>query len=148
MTVLRFLTGRGVLARHQWARARCTAFHSSSCLGRGAARDHYEVLGVNRGASSSEIKRAYYRLAKKYHPDSNPDAAAKEMFTAINNSYQVLGDEQKRQQYDQFSKRSFSDLILIPELGSVMLLKIWSKAMDQLLPPMYEIDFDSSHTSQ
>ena len=65
-------------------------------------RDYYEVLGVPRDASVEEIKRAFRRLAMKYHPDRNksPDAEAK--FKEINEAYQVLSDPQKRAAYDRY----------------------------------------------
>lgn len=66
-------------------------------------RDYYEVLGVDRGASPSEIKSAYRKLAMKYHPDRNPgDKEAEAKFKEINEAYEVLSDENKRRQYDQF----------------------------------------------
>lgn len=65
-------------------------------------RDYYEVLGLSKGASEDEIKRAYRKLAKQYHPDINkaPDAEAK--FKEVNEAYEVLSDSQKRANYDQF----------------------------------------------
>jgi len=65
-------------------------------------RDYYETLGVNKGASSEELKKAYRKMASKYHPDVNksPDAEAK--FKEINEAYQVLSDPTKKQNYDQF----------------------------------------------
>jgi len=71
-------------------------------------RDYYEVLGVGRGASEKEIKNAYRRLARKHHPDVNPNnktAGAK--FKEINEAYEVLSDPAKRQQYDQFGHQPF-----------------------------------------
>lgn len=65
-------------------------------------RDYYEVLGVSKGASDDEIKRAYRRLAKKYHPDLNKEPGAAEKFKEINEANEVLSDPQKRQKYDQF----------------------------------------------
>jgi len=66
-------------------------------------RDYYEVLGVDKKASADEIKKAYRKLAKKYHPDTHPgDKNAEEKFKEVNEAYEVLGDEQKRKKYDQF----------------------------------------------
>ncbi len=66
-------------------------------------RDYYEVLGVERGASDADIKKAYRKLAKQYHPDMNPgDKAAEAKFKEANEAYEILSDSQKRAQYDQF----------------------------------------------
>ncbi|MBP3800638.1 MAG: molecular chaperone DnaJ [Clostridia bacterium] len=67
-------------------------------------RDYYEVLGVNKNATDDELKKAYRRLAKKYHPDANPDnkAEAEAKFKEVNEAYEVLSDSQKRKMYDQF----------------------------------------------
>ncbi len=66
-------------------------------------RDYYEVLGVGRDASQEEIKKAYKKLAKQYHPDLNPDSkTAEEKFKEVNEAYSVLSDENSRARYDQF----------------------------------------------
>ncbi len=66
-------------------------------------RDYYQILGVERGASSDDIKKAYRKLALKYHPDRNPgDKDAEESFKEATQAYEVLKDDQKRAQYDQF----------------------------------------------
>ena len=65
-------------------------------------RDYYEVLGLSKGASEAEIKKAFRTLAKKYHPDINKEPGAEEKFKEINEAYEVLSDPQKKQAYDQF----------------------------------------------
>lgn len=68
-----------------------------------AKQDYYDVLGVKKDAADAEIKRAYHRLAKRYHPDrTKGDKAAEERFKEINEAYQTLSDKKKRTQYDQF----------------------------------------------
>ncbi len=71
-------------------------------------RDYYEVLGVDKNADEAAIKKAYRKLAKKYHPDMNPgDAEAEKRFKEASEAYAVLSDSQKRAQYDQFGHAAF-----------------------------------------
>ncbi len=75
-----------------------------------AKRDYYDVLGVSRGADGAAIKRAYRKLAKKYHPDSNKDnPQAEEKFKEITEAYNVLSDDKKRKMYDQFGHAAFEE---------------------------------------
>src|ERR671934_488869 len=67
-----------------------------------AARpDYYKTLGVDKKASQEDIKKAYRKLARKYHPDTNSDAGAEERFKRISEAYDVLGDPEKRKKYDR-----------------------------------------------
>ena len=71
-------------------------------------RDYYEVLGVDRGADEDTLKKAYRKLAKKYHPDMNPgDKEAEAKFKEATEAYSVLSDPDKRRQYDQFGHAAF-----------------------------------------
>lgn len=69
--------------------------------------DYYEILGVSRDADPKTIKSAYKSLIKKYHPDINKEAGAEEKFKEIKKAYEVLSDEQKRAQYDQYGASAF-----------------------------------------
>lgn len=71
-------------------------------------RDYYEVLGVTKGASKDEIKQAYRKLAKKYHPDVSKEENAEDKFKEATEAYEVLSDDTKRQQYDRFGHNSFN----------------------------------------
>src|SRR5215469_12843537 len=65
-------------------------------------RDFYDILGVSRNATDDEIKKAFRRLAKQYHPDANKEEGAEARFIEINEAYEVLNDPQKRSAYDRF----------------------------------------------
>ena len=73
-------------------------------------RDYYEVLGVDKNASAEAIKKAYRKLAKKYHPDSNKEnPEAEEKFKEVTEAYGVLGDEEKKKMYDQYGFAAFDE---------------------------------------
>ncbi|KIW33094.1 chaperone DnaJ [Cladophialophora immunda] len=72
-----------------------------------AMKDPYATLGVGKNATASEIKKAYYALAKKYHPDTNKDPSAKEKFTDAQSAYELLNDPQKKSTYDQYGAAAF-----------------------------------------
>ena len=72
-------------------------------------RDYYEILGVNKQAGNDELKKAYRKLSKQYHPDVNPgDKTAEEKFKEINEAYSILSDAEKRKTYDQFGHQAFT----------------------------------------
>ena len=73
-------------------------FRASSIL---SAKDYYSILGVDRNASEADLKKAYFKKAKEFHPDVNKAEGAKEKFSEINEAYEVLGDEKKKRIYYQ-----------------------------------------------
>ncbi|TGJ83244.1 hypothetical protein E0Z10_g5510 [Xylaria hypoxylon] len=81
------------------------SFHATSSTL--AVQDPYKTLGVAKSASPSEIKKAYYGLAKKFHPDTNKDPKAKDKFADVQSAYEILSDPKKKEQYDQFGAAGF-----------------------------------------
>ena len=76
-----------------------------------ARGDYYKTLGVDKKASADEIKKAYRKLARQYHPDRNPgDAAAEEKFKEVQTAYDVLSDDDKRKAYDRFGSTTVAQL--------------------------------------
>ena len=81
-------------------------------------RDYYEVLGVDRSADEAAIKRAYRKLAKKYHPDTNAgNAQAEEKFKEVTEAYDVLGDEKKRKLYDKYGAESQAWAVILSDMA-------------------------------
>ena len=72
-----------------------------------AKRDYYDVLGISKNADEKEIKSAFRRLAKQYHPDLNKEADAAEKFKEVQEAYEVLSDQGKRQTYDRYGHSAF-----------------------------------------
>ncbi|XP_028397865.1 dnaJ homolog subfamily A member 3, mitochondrial-like isoform X2 [Dendronephthya gigantea] len=83
----------------------CRHIHTSSQINQ---KDYYKVLGVSKKASQKDIKKAYFDLAKKYHPDTNASASAAEKFQEISEAYEVLSDDSKRRAYDSYGQTNFS----------------------------------------
>ena len=81
--------------------------------------DFYDLLGVNRDADGDTLKRAYRRLARQYHPDSNKDPGAEERFKEIGRAYEVLGDPQTRARYDQFGEAGLGGGGGMPDMGDM-----------------------------
>lgn len=82
------------------------AFHATA-RALAPMKDPYGTLGVSKSASASDIKKAYYGLAKKFHPDTNKDPKAKDQFAEIQAAYEILSDPKKKEQYDQFGAAGF-----------------------------------------
>eukprot|EP00931_Biecheleriopsis_adriatica_P007366 TRINITY_DN108656_c0_g1_i1.p1 TRINITY_DN108656_c0_g1~~TRINITY_DN108656_c0_g1_i1.p1 ORF type:complete len:470 (+),score=90.98 TRINITY_DN108656_c0_g1_i1:125-1534(+) len=95
--------------------------NSIRCRARGGATDYYEVLGVSRNANEKEIKSAFRKLARQYHPDVNKERSAQEKFQEIAKAYEVLSDSQKRSKYNQFGEAGVSGLGGGPDLSGMNL---------------------------
>ena len=87
-------------------------------------KDYYKILGVSRSATEKEIKQAYRRLARKYHPDVNPgDTSAEARFKEMNEAHDVLSDQEKRRKYDRFGDR-WEQAEQFSEAGSARILPL------------------------
>jgi molecular chaperone DnaJ len=84
-----------------------------------AKRDYYEVLGISKGASTDEIKAAFRKLARQYHPDVNKEDGAEEQFKEINEAYGVLSDADKRARYDRFGHAGLGDMGGMPDFATM-----------------------------
>jgi len=104
--LLRSFRGNGLAASaHAIYSNRSRNIHSTSAVNK---KDYYDILGIRKDASPGEIKKSYYQLAKKYHPDTNKDdKSASEKFQEVQEAYEVLSDDRKRAQYDQFGQSDF-----------------------------------------
>src|ERR1700761_1470473 len=100
--------------------------------------DCYETLGVAKGASGEDIKRAYRKLAMQFHPDRNPgDAAAEQKFKDVSHAYDILKDDQKRAAYDRFGHVAEHLVENIREIGAEALLAAnFSDIFDQMFGDM------------
>ena len=83
-----------------------------------AKRDYYEVLGIDRNATDEKIKRAFRKLAFKYHPDRNREDGAEEKFKEINEAYEVLSDPEKRAAYDRSEEQHVCSSDLLTRLAN------------------------------
>ena len=107
-------------------------------------RDYYEVLGLQKGATDDEIKKAYRKLAKQYHPDLNPDnPEAEAKFKEINEANDVLSDPQKRAKYDQFGQRSNPNA---PRQGSDIAISLDISFMEACKGLSHEVEINRAET--
>ncbi|KAH7120776.1 hypothetical protein B0J11DRAFT_581551 [Dendryphion nanum] len=117
ITASRHCPQRGLSSRTQLRRPSISLFKSSPNAARSrlfhatatsfAVSDPYAALGVNKSASASEIKKAYYGLAKKYHPDTNKDPSAKDKFAAAQSAYEILSNDEKKKAFDSYGAAAF-----------------------------------------
>ena len=112
-------------------------------------RDYYEVLGIGKNATDAEIKSAYRKLAKKYHPDLNPgNKEAEEKFKEVNEANDVLSDPQKRQRYDQFGFAGVDPTMRLPtaavQEGSAVVLAAWTWATSLAISLAADLAVDSA----
>ena len=99
-----------------------------------AGKNYYEILGVKKDATDKDIKQAYRRLARKYHPDVNPgDKSAEAKFKEINAAYEVLSDKEKRHKYDKYGdKWQYADQFEQAAAAAVAVLRVFPGRRHQL----------------
>jgi curved DNA-binding protein CbpA len=111
-------------------------------------KDYYQILGVKRDASPEDIKKAFRRLALRYHPDRNPGGTreAEDRFKEINEAYEVLGNEQKRHQYDYLAsyRRSQTEKVRVNMVFSDSLDNFTYRNLEELLRILVALNFDVS----
>lgn len=100
--------------------------------------DYYKILGVKRNDDIKEIKKAYHKLAVKYHPDKNPgDKNAEEVFKDISEAYEILSDPQKRQNYDMFGRESIGSNFTVDPMR-IFEEMFRNLSMDNFIPDPFE----------
>ena len=96
-------------------------------------RDYYEILGVPKGASDDEIKGAFRKLARQYHPDVSKEEHAEEKFKEINEAYGVLSDSDKRARYDRFGKEDLAVWVAVASMITPQILATYLKRSSAVL---------------
>lgn len=110
-----------------------------------AKKDYYEILGVPRNASQEEIKKAYRRLAMKYHPDRNPgDKEAEEKFKEISEAYEVLSDPEKRRLYDQFGHEGVAGRTATPHMSTEEIFRHFAQVFEDFFGGDWQVFFGGS----
>ena len=106
-----------------------------------AKRDCYDVLGVTKSASKDEIKKAYRKLALKFHPDKTKgDKASEEKFKEASEAYHILSDEKRKANYDQFGHAHLKELVEVVKVLEVLILHLFQIFLKIFLVTLVEVD--------